>query len=94
MVDFPEALFRMLETQAAMDGKTLKDLVVRLVERGLVAPADTPATERSPFPVLVRSIGEKFPSDPRLLPNEGIDELLYGEDDEKARRMMLPFPKA
>ena len=93
-IDIPDTLFRTLKTQAAMDGSTLKDLVVHLVERGLAMPTEVPPVKRAPFPALVSSIGKKFPSDPRLLTNEGIYELLHGEDDEKARRMMSPVPKA
>lgn len=54
-LDLPDPLFRSLKARAAMDGSSLKDLLVRLVQRGL-AEADGPApaaTPRSPLPVLV-----------------------------------------
>lgn len=34
-LDFPEPLFQQLQAQAALQGSSLKNLVVRLVERGL-----------------------------------------------------------
>ena len=54
-LDLPDPLFRTLKARAAMDGSSLKDLLVRLVQRGLAvadgcAPAPLP---RSPLPVLV-----------------------------------------
>lgn len=46
-LELPDSLFKHLKTRAAMEGSTLRDLVVQLVERGLQAPATTqsePAT--------------------------------------------------
>jgi hypothetical protein len=39
-LDFPDALFKHLKTRAAQEGRTLRDLVIELVERGpyLVQP--------------------------------------------------------
>ena len=34
-LDFPDPLFRQLKAQAALQGSSLKSLVVRFVERGL-----------------------------------------------------------
>lgn len=34
-LDFPDPLFRQLKAQAALQGSSLKNLVVRFVERGL-----------------------------------------------------------
>lgn len=36
--DLPDALFKHLKARAALEGTSLRDLVVRLVERGLQAP--------------------------------------------------------
>lgn len=36
--DLPDALFKHLKARAALEGSSLRDLVVRLVERGLQAP--------------------------------------------------------
>jgi plasmid stability protein len=38
-LDIPDPLFRHLKARAAMEGSTLRDLVVDLVEKGLQAPA-------------------------------------------------------
>ena len=37
-LELPDSLFKHLKTRAAMEGSTLRDLVVQLVERGLQAP--------------------------------------------------------
>jgi hypothetical protein len=45
-LELPDSLFKHLKTRAAMEGSTLRDLVVQLVERGLQAPVtseDAPA---------------------------------------------------
>ncbi len=46
-LDIPDPLFRHLKARAAMQGSTLRDLVVGLVEKGLLVPAiaDVPATK-------------------------------------------------
>lgn len=38
-LDLPDPLFRHLKARAALEGRTLRDLVISLVERGLAAPA-------------------------------------------------------
>lgn len=43
-LDFPDPLFRQLKAQAALQGSSLKSLVVRFVERGLRENAAAPAT--------------------------------------------------
>jgi hypothetical protein len=37
-LELPDSLFKHLKTRAAIEGSTLRDLVVRLVERGLQTP--------------------------------------------------------
>jgi len=50
-LDFPDELFRHLKTRAAQEGSTLRDLVISLVERGLVAEeAPPPKRQAVPFP--------------------------------------------
>ena len=53
-VDLPEGLLRQLKAQAALEGTSLKQLVLTLVERGLQSPAVSPASlrSRSPLPKL------------------------------------------
>ena len=38
-LDLPDSLFRQLKSKAALEGVTLKDLLNRLIERGLRAPS-------------------------------------------------------
>ncbi len=38
-IDFPDPIFRHLKTRAAIEGTSLRDLVLALIERGMVAPA-------------------------------------------------------
>ncbi len=38
-IDFPDPIFRHLKTRAAMEGTSLRDLVLALIERGLATPA-------------------------------------------------------
>ena len=46
-VDFPDPLFRHLKARAALEGKSLRDLVLSLIEKGLAQP-DGPATASPP----------------------------------------------
>jgi hypothetical protein len=46
-IDLPDALFRRTKAQAAMRGSSMKDLIVRAVEREVDAPAPRGA-DRSP----------------------------------------------
>jgi hypothetical protein len=46
-LEIPDPLFKHLKARAAMEGLTLRDLVVTLVERGLHAPANSPTTPAS-----------------------------------------------
>ena len=44
-LDLPDALLRQLKAKAALEGKTLKELMRLLVERGLRAGAEPPPAE-------------------------------------------------
>lgn len=37
-IDFPDPIFRHLKTRAAIEGTSLRDLVLALIERGMAAP--------------------------------------------------------
>jgi hypothetical protein len=87
-LDLPDPLFRSLKTRAAMDGTTLKDLVVRFVQRGLTQPqADLPTAPivRGKFPVILdtkaRNLVQPFPAE--LLTNAGLYALMDAEDEAK-----------
>jgi hypothetical protein len=89
-LDLPDPLFRSLKARAAVDGKSLKDLFVEFAQQGLARREPAQQAPRNPFPVLVAPGGKATPSDPRLLTNTGIYELLYGEEDEKTRQLANP----
>lgn len=55
-LDLPDPLYRRLKLKAAQEGKTLKEVVVRLLEEGL---ARTPPGPR-PFPQ-VQEAGRRIP---------------------------------
>lgn len=45
-IDLPDALLKHLKARAALEGRTLRDVVVALVEQGLAAPPPAPALAR------------------------------------------------
>ena len=73
-IDLPDLLLRQLKAQAALEGTTLKQLVLTLVERGLRAPSEGgPAPHRrSALPTLVL----KQPLAVRSFSNAGLFKLL------------------
>ncbi len=88
-LDLPDPLFRSLKARAAMDGTSLKDLVVRLVQAGLAQSTQTAHLKRSPLPVLV--------SGPiAAMTNAQLYALLDGPDDAKSIAFArgLPQPDA
>ena len=74
-LDFPEPLFRQLKAQAALQGSSLKNLVVSFVERGLREAQTTPATasqdrdwENQLDPFTKSLLGAAAPTDGRPTP--------------------------
>jgi hypothetical protein len=55
-LDLPDELFRQVKARAAMNGETLKELLMRYVESGLKQPDPAPglAGKRSRLPVIKR----------------------------------------
>jgi plasmid stability protein len=51
-LDLPDDLMRNLKARAALEGRSLRDLVLALVERGLQAPALAPAPDAAALPTL------------------------------------------
>jgi len=51
-LDLPDDLMRNLKARAALEGRSLRDLVLMLVERGLHAPALAPAPDAVDLPTL------------------------------------------
>ena len=73
-LDLPDMLLRQLKAQAALEGTTLKHLVLTLVERGLRAPSEGEPAQRSlsALPTLVL----KQPLAARSFSNAGLFKLL------------------
>lgn len=78
-LDLPDPLFRHLKARAALEGRSLRDLVVSLVERGLVAPPleSHPAPAVPVQPPSVR-LGAPMALGPAQLSNAALSELLDG----------------
>ena len=74
-LDLPDALLRQLKARAALDGTTLKALVLGLIERGLRAPAEEAMTS-SPAPAGLPSIRLGSPLNLPQPSNAALFELL------------------
>ena len=86
-LDFPDALFKHLKTRAAQEGRTLRDLVIELVERGLSAREVVGPQKRfESRPVFGSSESLAMPL--QLMSNADIYDLLNEEDDERIIQLM------
>jgi hypothetical protein len=74
-LDIPDTLFRHLKTRAAMEGSTLRDLVLSLVARGMEAPAAALAPAASVDLPRV-SLGAPMALQGRALSNAALSALL------------------
>jgi hypothetical protein len=87
-LDFPDALFKHLKTRAAQEGRTLRDLVIELVERGLTAREVVDPQKRFlARPPVIPSQG------PMALPvshmtNADLYALINEEDDERTIQLL------
>ena len=75
-IDLPDSLYRMLKARSALEGLPMKDLVRRLVERGL---AGTSAFDSVPTRSTLPSISLSRPMNTDLLSNAGLFDLLDGQ---------------
>lgn len=90
-LDLPDPLFRTLKARAALDGTSLKDLVIRLVQRGLTEPTSVPVVERRPLPVLIpHALGLPLGN----MSNADIDDLIHADDDAKTLELAYRKPAA
>ena len=71
-IDLPDPLLRQLKSRAALEGTTLKALVLGLVERGLLAPAAPRGSGRSALP----SISVGSPLAAGVMSNAALFDLL------------------
>lgn len=85
-LDFPSELFVHLKTRAAIDGVTLRETVIGLLERGLAA-ADTAAPPASqpkkyyPPPSLPEGYTLDIPAD--ILESGRLWDFIHAEDDAR-----------
>ncbi|MEY4505753.1 MAG: hypothetical protein RL297_331 [Pseudomonadota bacterium] len=83
-LDIPDPLFKHLKTRAAQEGRTLRDLVIELVERGLTAREVVDPQKRFlARPMVIPSQG------PMAMPvsqmtNADLYNTINEEDDERA----------
>jgi len=86
-LDFPDALFKHLKTRAAQEGRTLRDLVIELVERGLTAREVVDPQKRfEARPVFGSTDPEASPV--HFMSNAALYEIMYEDDDERAIQFM------
>jgi len=86
-LDLPDPLFKHLKTRAAQEGRTLRDLVVELVEKGLSAPDLVDAQQRfQARPLITGTSPMRLP--PSQLNSANLSDILSEEDDERARQIL------
>jgi len=86
-LDLPDPLFKHLKTRAAQEGRTLRDLVVELVEKGLTARDMVDAQQRfQARPVVGTTLTTNLSED--SFTNADLSELLNREDDERASQTL------
>lgn len=59
-IDMPDTLFRKTKAVAALRGSSMKDLIVRAVEREVANPAPTAKRRRAKLPLIHLSPGKKL----------------------------------
>lgn len=73
-LELPDPLFKHLKARAALEGSTLRDLVVRLIERGMKSTEGEPVST-TPLPSIRLSEPMAFASD--KFSNAELSEMLY-----------------
>jgi hypothetical protein len=87
-LDFPDALFKHLKTRAAQEGRTLRDLVIELVERGLTAREVVDPQKRfEARPLIIPNQGP-LPLHLSKMTNADLYELINEEDDERTIKLL------
>ena len=77
-IDFPDDLFRHIKAQAALQGISLKDMVLDLITKGLQAP---PVSSNTPMPKLPTvHLGQPMELERHMLSNAGLSELLEAQE--------------
>ena len=86
-LDLPDALFKHLKARAALEGRTLRDLVIELVERGLnTRQVVDPQQRFMSRPLVGNAAPMALPSD--KFSNADLYDVMNKDDDERACKIM------
>ncbi|MEK0432376.1 MAG: hypothetical protein RL700_583 [Pseudomonadota bacterium] len=86
-LDLPDPLFKHLKTRAALEGRTLRELVIELVEKGLTARNTVNMQQRFQARPVVGASATMPPS-AEALTNAKLFELINRDDDERAKHIL------
>jgi len=86
-LDLPDPLFKHLKTRAAQEGRSLRDLVIELVEKGLNVRETVNAQQRFQARPLVGA-SANVPLFAETLTNAKLFELINQDDDERAGHIL------
>jgi hypothetical protein len=83
-LDLPDPLFKHLKARAALEGRTLRELVIELVEKGLNAQEVADPQQRlMARPLIVSDLPWAVPL--HQMNNTELQALAHEDDDERAR---------
>ena len=85
-LDLPDPLFKHLKARAALEGRTLRDLVIELVERGLNARQVVDPQQRFMSRPVVGAAPLALSAD--KFSNADLYDVINQDDDERARQLM------
>jgi hypothetical protein len=86
-LDLPDPLFKHLKARAALEGRTLRDLVIELIERGLNArQVVDPQLRFMSRPVVGNAAPLALSVD--KFSNADLYDVINQDDDERARKLM------
>lgn len=86
-LDLPDPLFKHLKTRAAQEGRSLRDLVIELLEKGLTVRETVNVQQRfQARPVVGASA--TMSSSAETLTNAKLFELINRDDDERAEHIL------
>ena len=86
-IDLPDPLFNRLKALAAQEGKSISELLIELVEKGLSALDMVDGQQRFQAKPLIRSKAQiTLPLD--KLTNADLSELVNQDNDEQARQFL------
>jgi plasmid stability protein len=86
-LDLPDALFKHLKARAALEGRTLRDLVIELVERGLNTRQVVDPQQRFLSRPLV-GVAVPLALSADKFSNADLYDVMNKDDDERARKLM------